>query len=352
MCSWRSRWCGLLAACWIAGAPSAVAYPSPLQEALEQQNAERQNVERNTFLVHLPSAPVEAANRQAGAITRLARYLSERLPDRTIETKIYRRWRDARQNLERQPENLALMLADASFVASESSGLRPAYRFVHRGSETYRRLLVVRTDREGALKLADLRNASLAIVETAGSSDASFLRSQVFGGELDPVAWFAAISPTVDDFSATASVLYGQTDAALVAEYNPLLIDHLENDLRVVFESPEISLPVLWVHDEAFPAESLQALQAALASLTEDADGVELLAELGIEGFSRLRSVADLTSPPARRDKVLAIALPTGGELELPEPPPPAPADLTFSVAIELPDIPLPVESGDGSQTP
>ncbi len=42
---------------------------------------------QRTLLVHLPSAPVEAANQQAEAINSLAAVLSQGLPDRDLEPK-------------------------------------------------------------------------------------------------------------------------------------------------------------------------------------------------------------------------------------------------------------------------
>ncbi len=311
-------------------------------------------VAQDTLLVHLPSAPAEAANRQAEAVNALAEVLSARLPDRTIEAKIYRRWRDASQVLSGNPENVNLLLTDASFVVDASTGHRPAYRFVHAGSGTYRRLLVVRSDRGELNRLVDLRDKSLAVVEAAGfgdgAGDAGFLRDQVFEDELDPLTWFATLKPSSDDFSATASVLYGQSDAALVAEYNPLLASHLGKDLRTVFESPELSLPVLWIRESAFTPEARQLLAETLRTLGDDPTGRTLLADLGIDGFAPVDGGYPLATATARPSKTLAIAVPAGDELDLVMPSLPAASELTFAVAVELPEIPLPVDGQGGSR--
>ena len=229
-----------------------------------------------TLLVHLPSAPVEAAGDQAEAITALAEYLAARLPARGLEPKIFRRWRDAQAFLGDNSEDVTLMLSDASFALDRSSGLAPAYRFTRDGRSTYRRLLVVRSDRPELEKLVDLRGKTLALVETSGTTaDAAFLKREVFEDELDPADWFTTVASEVDDFSATASVLYGVTDAALVAEYNPLLADHLGQELRAVFESPELSLPVLSVREAAFEPADRAALDRRGSPVEPSPGGVE-----------------------------------------------------------------------------
>ena len=295
------------------------------------------------LLVHLPSAPVEAAARQAGAITALAEYLAAQLPDRDLELEIFRRWGDAQTFLGERSADVTLMLSDASSTLDRSHGLTPAYRFARDGRPTYRRLLVVRADRPELEKLVDLRGKTLALVETAGAADLAFLKSDVFEDGLEPGEWFTDIKAEVDDFAATASVLYGQADAALVAEYNPLLAEHLGQDLRTVFESRELSLPVLSVRDSAFDAAARDALGRALEELAADDSGRRVLAGLGIEGLRPVAG-ATLAQESVRRAKTLAIASAAGVAVTLEPPTLPAPEALSYAVAVELPEIPLTVD--------
>lgn len=296
---------------------------------------------QRTLLVHLPSAPVEAANRQAAAITSLAEVLSRQLAGDPVEAKIFRRWRDASGFLADNAEAVSLMLSDAAFALDGPAGLTPAYRFLRQGSESYRRRLVVRSDRPELAELADLSQKSLAIVEAAGDGDAAFLRQEVFAGDLDPATWFAALQPTADDFEATASVLYGQADAALIAEYNPLLADHLGEDLRVVFDSPELSLPVLSVREATFTAAERRALDRTLRDLAADALGQQVLASLGIDGLRPLTGGGAALRLAAGDAKRLAIAAPSGTEWPPESRPLPSPEELSFGIAIELPQVPL-----------
>ena len=296
-----------------------------------------------TFLVHLPSAPVEAANRQAEAITALAEYLAARLPGRGLEPKIFRHWHDAQDHLGEHSADVTLMLSDASSTLDRSHGLTPVYRFERGGSSTYRRLLVVRADRPELEKMVDLRGKTLALVETSGAADLAFLKNDVFEDGLDPAEWFTSIAREVDDFTATASVLYAQTDAALVAEYNPLLASHLGKELRAVFESPELSLPVLSVRESAFEPADREALDRALEELAGDALGRQVLAGLGIQGLRPVAG-ADLAQASVRRAKTLAIASAAGVTVPLEAPPLPSPELLSFAVAVELPEVPLPVD--------
>ncbi len=292
-----------------------------------------------TLLVHLPSAPVEAAGNQAEAVTALVEYLATR--GQVVEPKIFRRWHDARVFLSEHSADVTLMLSDAASTLDRSHGLTPAYRFERGGRSTYRRLLVVRADRPELEKMVDLRGKILALVETA--SDLAFLQHDVFEDGLDPAAWFTTVAPVVDDFAATASVLYAKADAALVAEYNPLLAQHLGDDLRIVFESPELSLPVLSMREAAFEPADREALGRALADIADDALGQRVLTELGIEGLRPLTG-ATLARESDRRAKTPAIASADGVSVELEAPPLPSPEQLSFAVAVELPEIPLQLE--------
>ena len=83
--------------------------PTPLFLALLLTAAAAEG--QRIMLVHLPSAPVEAANRQAEAVTSLAEYLQQRLPEQKLEPKIFRRWRDAHAFLRESPEKVALIVA-------------------------------------------------------------------------------------------------------------------------------------------------------------------------------------------------------------------------------------------------
>ena len=297
---------------------------------------------QRTLLIHLPSAPVEASSQQAEAITELATYLSQQLPDTTLEAMIFSRWRDANAYLSEQDNDIALILSDASFALVAPAEWIPSYRFARAGSENYRRRLVVHRDNQDLEGLADLKGKSLAVVTTSGSSDAAFLEQQVFEGDLDPTTWFAdPLTQAVDDFEATASVLYGKTDAALVAEYNKLLIEHLGQELRVVFESPALSLPVLSLRPASFSAPEIQALGLALTRLATDSLGRKILDGLGIDEIRPLARGRQALRPATRPEKSFEIALPTDFDLPLEIQPPPPTDQLTFGIAIELPDVPL-----------
>ena len=303
------------------------AAPSPAQPASPR-----------TLLVHLPSAPVTAAGDQAAAIEAFVEYLSARLPGPALEPKIFRRWRDARDHLDAHAEEVALLLADASFTAGGASGVTPTFRFQRGGKATYRRLLVVRGDRPELEKLVDLQGKTLAVVEASGA-DVEFVRNQVFDDVLDPANWFA-VELESDDFTATASVLYGKTDAALVADFNPLLEENLDRELRAVYESPELSLPLLSVREDAFSAADRVTLGRALEGLPEDPVGRRVLARLGIEGLDRV-SAAALAGELGRPAKALVIASPGATRVPLAAPGLPAPEQVAFAVAVELPEIPL-----------
>ena len=295
------------------------------------------------LLAHLPSSPVENAGRQASAITDLTAHLSGALGGSGLEAKIFRRAQDAATFLDAEGSRVALVLSEAPFVLdyAERSTLRPIFRVLRAGAPTRRRLLVVKSEAR-IESLPDLEGKSLSYVESAVASDVPFLERRVFSGHLDLSTWFGQLVPESTDFSATAAVLYGKTDAAFVAEDNPLLARHLGEELRVVFESPPLSLPLLSSGPSGLEEAELRKLGEALAELGGGGIGGDVVAALGWDGFESLsaaerRAAARLPAPEGKR---LEIAFPAG-ELELEPPALPAPAALPFVVAIELPDLPL-----------
>lgn len=304
---------------------------------------------QQALVVHVPSSPIEGAARQAAAAETLARLLSAEVDGLDLEAKLFRRLADAEAFLAGSPEQAVLMLTDAAWVPElPSHGLAPAFRLRRDGNDTYRRLLVVPAD-SGARNLGDLRGKSLTVVETTPLHD-SFLDQAVFSGELSASDWFASTGREVDDFAAVNAALFGSTDAALAAEYNPLLAANLDRELRVVYRSPPLSLPVVsWRTSGAgaLDAGTRQAIERAFTSLGGSAEGRALLGELGIEAFVAVGSAeaGDLASLPEADDKAYEITAPAGGVLRIDPPAPPRADALTFRLAIELPKVD--VESGD-----
>jgi ABC-type phosphate/phosphonate transport system substrate-binding protein len=301
---------------------------------------------QDVLLVHLPSAPIEAAAHLAEAMAELAGYLSKEVPDADFEVRLFRRWNDADGFLTASGAGVALVLAEASFLLDRGpgSGLLPTHRLTRSGRGTYRRLVVVRAGAEDVRSLVDLQGRTLSIVETAGRSGPSFLERAVFEGEVAPLAWFGELRAEPDDFEAANKVLYGQSDAALLSEHNPLAAAHLGKDLRAVYTSPPLSLPVLAVRESAFGAGRRAALDRALAALAGDSRGRRVLEELKSDGFEPLRPAearAVVELPRAPR-KELEIALPAAVDLGLELPRPPPAGELPFTIVVEIPDVPLP----------
>lgn len=301
---------------------------------------------QSSFVVHLPSAPVEAAGRLAEAATALNDYLTARVPGLQLELHLFRRWSDANDYLEAQGDHVAMVLTEASFLLDHSSRLVATHRFRRLGQTTYRRVLVVRQDAEGVDKLVDLKGRSLAVVETSGSTGEVFLERVIFENEVSPRSWFSRVDSMIDDFLAVNAVLYSQADSALVAETNPLLISQLGSELRVVYTSPPLTLPVLAIREALFAEDQRRALERALSQLESDTQGRKVLAELKLDGIDALKGTVAQTAValPAPRGKSLEVALPSGVDLALELPALPSADQLPFTVAVELPNIPLPRE--------
>ncbi len=308
---------------------------------------------QQVLLVHLPGAPVEAANRIAVAANTLADYLSQEVPELALEAQLFRRFADAEAFLQGAAgERVVAVLVEASFLLDAGAGtaFEATHRFRREGLGTYRRLVVVKADTADAERLVDLKGRSLSVVETTGASLEAFLERAVFEGEVAPAGWFGSIERVADDFSATAEVLYGQSDAALVGEHNPLLADHLGADLRSVYTSPPLSLPVVALRRGALGDAARAAWDAALGGIGGSAAGRPVLAELRFDGFEAIagESVASLTTSRVAA-KEPEIVLPGAGAFEPALPAPLDASQLPFDLEIELPDVPLPeAESSPG----
>lgn len=298
---------------------------------------------QGVLVAHLPGVPVEAAQKVAAAVADLGDYLNGEIPGLELEVEIFRRWQDASDYLAASEGQVVLFLTAPCFLLDLPVERRPTPRFrlVRDGRETQHLHLVVRSEatQEG---LEDLRDASLSTVRSCGPSRAAFLETEVFGGRLQPEGFFDLAS-VEDEFSATANVLYRQTDAALVSEHNPLLEQHLDQELKVVYSSPPLSLPVLAFAEQRLAPERMRELERALADLGRSAAGQALLAELRSEGLAALAPLQRirLAGLPEAPRRALEIARPA--RAPAPSKPPAATAeDAVFILSVELPEVPIP----------
>ena len=289
------------------------------------------------WVVHLPSSPVESASRQAAALNRLADYLAKAAPGQAVEMQLFRRLADTEAFLAEKPAEVSLVLCDAALLLDLPADLTATHRLSRSGKTTYRRQVVVAAGRQDLAKLADLRGKNLVVVETGGPAAGTYLGRAVFGGLLEPKDYFAAIKPASDDIAALNEVLFSQADAALVAEFNPLLEAKLGKELRAIWTSGDLSLPVLAQRGDPDGAPA-KAVAAALAGLNSQPAGREILAELGIDGFVPIEGRERLAlrrapAPAAKRFELFPP--PTLTKVVLPAPP--AAADLPLTLDLGLP---------------
>jgi len=329
--------------------------PLMLATALVATAASTARAEKRAMVVHLPEAPIESMSRLAEGVTALAGYLQGEVPNLTLEVKAFRKSGDAIQFLAGQGDATALVVCDAVFLLDLPDDYEAAHRFVRRGQETGRKIIVVKKD-SGLESLASLRGRSLTMTLATSEPVMRFLAESVFRSEIDPKHWFGGIVQETDDFTAIAAVLYGRTDAALVAEDNPLLANHLDKDLSSIYSSPAVSLPVIAVRPGAFAPGQLSALSSALDTLASRAEAEPIRAVLAIDGFRRVeegsRRAADLLAGSSvRRD--LEVAIPPSPLPPLPaEFPPLPPGAVPFVVGVELGEVPIPPELVDSALEP
>lgn len=299
-----------------------------------------------TMVVYLPSTPTESASRVAAGVTQLAALLSERAGIR-IDAKAFRRAEDAAAYLSSSSAEAALVLADQAFLLDLPAGFDvvPSYRFVRGGRETRRKIVVVRT-RDRATSLAGLRGRALATASGSGRGSDAYLARVIFGGEIDPQNWFSRIVHEADDFTATTNVLFGRVDAALVSDDNPLVMSNLGKELREVYASRPVSLPMIAVRT-SLPDQQRAAIEQALATLQRAADS-QILAGLAIDRLQRIpegnapNERAGLLKLPSGVTRALEIAMP-GVSVDPPRLTPLAPDQVPYLLGIELLDLPIPL---------
>jgi ABC-type phosphate/phosphonate transport system substrate-binding protein len=308
--------------------------------------------QKKAMVVHLPEAPIESMNRLAEGVTALAEYLQGAVPDLALEVKAFRKSDDAVQFLGSQADAAPLVVCDAAFLLELPDGYEAAHRFVRKGRETGRKIVVVKKE-SGLDSLASLKGRSLTMTVRTSAPAMRFLAESVFRSEIDPSRWFGAITQETDDFTAIAAVLFGRTDAALVSEDNPLLATHLDKELASVYSSPPVSLSIVAIRPAAFAPGQVAALAAALDGLGSRPEAEPIRAVLAIDGFRRVeegsRRAADLLAGPSVR-RELEVAIP-------PMPLPALPADfqalapgaVPFVVGVELGEVTIPAELVDSA---
>ena len=300
-------------------------------------------------VVYLPAAPIESANRLAGAVTDLGNYLGRRTSGLTLDVKAFRRAEDVAGFLEGSGNEMALLVSDAALLHDLPRSVRilPLYRFTRDGRDTARKIIVARE--AGVKSLRDLRGRRLAVAYGSGRGASAFLARVVFCGEIAPEKWFGALVHESDDLSAIASVLFGRADAALVSEGNPLVASHLGDDLHEVFTSGPVSLPIIAIREGALIEAQQSAVRRTLADMTANTEGQRILANLGLDGLRAISEAesAALLAPPSRPERALEIAMPRLSAPALNLLPPIKADQLPYVVGLPIIDAPLPTLASD-----
>jgi hypothetical protein len=302
-----------------------------------------------TLLVYLPAAPVESASRLGEAVSELGAYLSARVPGLALAVRPFRRGEDAAAYLKASSGDVALVLVESSFLLELPEGFAPvpAFRLVRAGKETHRKLVVVASANAELKTLTDLRGRSLTLASSGSETALRFVGRAVFDGAMAPQTWFGTIHAESDELTATADVLYGRSDAALVSEENPLLAANLNKELRTIFTSQPLSLPVLAYRTGALGADQQAALDDALEGLARRPEGKKILDGLRGDGFARIRDGAGrldragLLTLPEAETRAPEVATAAARDLGLPPLPGPDPAKIPFLLGFTVPELPV-----------
>lgn len=272
---------------------------------------------QRTLVVYLPDAPADSAKKLAESVTGLQQMVSARsgVP---FDLKFFRKADDCAAYLGANRAGVAVAVAPPEFLAEAAPELVPVLRFSRDGRDTYRRIVVVRSN-DPAKSLGDLRGRSISAIQPAESTNRAALR-----GESG-----LRIVETPDDLAAAANALYGTTDAALVSEVNPLAAAHIGKELRVVYTTPPLPLPVVAIRPNAFTPREREAVEQALL------DAGHALSSLQISGFERFEM-----PKPIEEKKVEFVAVPADA-VDLPAPNT-AKLGTSALLTVEIPDVVVP----------
>jgi ABC-type nitrate/sulfonate/bicarbonate transport system substrate-binding protein len=272
---------------------------------------------QRTLVVYLPDSPAESAKKLAESVTALQQMVSARsgVP---FELKFFRKADDCAAYLSSNRASVAVAVAPPEFLAEAAPELVPILRFSRDGRETYRRIVIVRSG-DPAKSLADLHGRTISTIQPAEGMTRSALRGEPG----------LRIVEVPDDLAAAANAMYGTTDAALVSELNPLAAAHLGKELRVLYTTAPLPLPVIAIRPGAFSGRERESVEQALLAAGS------ALSTLQISGFERFD-----VPKPVEEKKVEFAAVPADA-IDLPAPNT-ARLGATALLTVEVPDVVLP----------
>jgi tetratricopeptide (TPR) repeat protein len=269
----------------------------PAKEVAEEPTS---STPRHTVVVFLPDTPAETEKKLAEAATAIVASLAgaSALP---LKTELFRRADDARAFIAANHDRIGVIIANPEFIAHDFA---PRFAFSREGHTTYVRKVVVPI-RSSAKSLADLRGKTISGSEALGDDGVG------------------VTTRVADDLTAAANALYGRTDAALVSESNPLLIEHAR-DLRIIHTTAPQPLPVIAF--APMPAADRAAIDDALRALPRVS-----LAPLQFSGVVRINEPRVV----AKREIQTLPASALGLKLD-------PPIALPLRVSVELPRVEVP----------
>jgi hypothetical protein len=269
----------------------------PMKEVAEEPTSSQP---RHTVVIFLPDTPAETEKKLAESATAIVTSVAgaSSLP---LNTELFRRADDARAFIAANRERIGVIIANPEFIPREFA---PRFAFSRDGRTTYVRKVIVPA-RSSAKSLADLRGKTISGSEVLGD---------------DGVAVTARVA---DDLTAAANALYGRTDAALVSESNPLLIEHA-SDLRVIHTTAPQPLPVIAF--APMPAAERTALDDALRAISRPS-----LAPLQFSGVVRINEPRVAAKHEIQTLPASALGLKLDPPIALP-----------LRVSVELPRVEIP----------
>lgn len=219
---------------------------------------------------------------------RMLSYLSGRIgrPVTLVQRKTYH---EINELLKSGDVDAAFLCSGAYVKDAEKNGIRVLVVPVARGSPTYKSYLVARVEAP-VRSFADLEGARFAFTDPLSFTGRYYVlhRLRLLGKK--PETFFSKVVYSGGHDASVRAVAQGEVDGAavdsLVFEYMLSRGSPEAADLKIVESSEPFGIPPFVVSRSL--AESVRlALEEALLGMARDAEGKEILDQLGLDGFER-----------------------------------------------------------------
>ncbi len=219
----------------------------------------------------------------------LAQYLSKKL-NRPVELVQRRTYAEVNELVAQDAVDLAFVCTSAYVSGHDTFGMDLLVAPEVDNQQIYYSMLIVPAD-SPAKSMADLQGKVFAFTDPISHSGRAYPTYLVIKLGSTPEQFFSRTFFTYSHDKAIAAVAQGIADGAavdsLVLKYALERDPSLAKKIKVIYRSPPFGIPPVVVPPNISPREKAK-LRETLLDMTNDAEGQQILSELGFDRFSLL----------------------------------------------------------------